>query len=145
MDRLLSRFLPESCRQIGFVSDANMSSKVPARNIRLKRAYEAASADDGVRILIDRLWPRGVTKQAAALDRWMKEIAPSSSLREWFGHDPARWQEFRSHYTKELRCHKHLLTELRSIARRKPLTLVYSARDEEHNDAVVLRNTLLGR
>ena len=122
-----------------------MSSKVPAGNIRLKRAYEAASADDGVRILIDRLWPRGVTKQAAALDRWMKEIAPSSELREWFGHDPARWQEFRGRYTKELRCHKHILTELRLIARRRPLTLVYSARDEEHNDAVVLRKVLLGR
>ena len=125
-------------------SDANMSSKVPARNIRLKRAYEAASADDGVRILIDRLWPRGVTKQATALDRWMKEIAPSSELREWFGHDPARWQEFRGRYTKELRCHKHILTELRSIARRRPLTLVYSARDEEHNDAVVLRTCFWG-
>jgi uncharacterized protein YeaO (DUF488 family) len=145
MDRQLMHCLPESCRQIGFVSRAEMSSKVPARNIRLKRAYEAASADDGARILIDRLWPRGMTKQAAALDRWMKEIAPSSELREWFGHDPARWQDFRGHYRKELRRHKQLLTELRSIARRRPLTLVYSARDEKHNDAVVLRNVLLGR
>jgi uncharacterized protein YeaO (DUF488 family) len=118
---------------------------VPARNVRLKRAYEPPSAHDGVRILVDRLWPRGVTKRSAALDRWVKEIAPSSALREWFGHDPARWKEFRSHYTKELRCHKHVLTELRSIARRRPLTLVYSARDERHNDAVVLRNVLLGR
>lgn len=122
-----------------------MTSKVPARNIRLKRGYEAPSADDGVRVLVDRLWPRGVTKQAAGLDRWMKEIAPSSELREWFGHDLARWEEFRARYTKELRCHKHLLAELRSIARRRPLTLVYSARDEEHNDAVVLRHALLGR
>jgi uncharacterized protein YeaO (DUF488 family) len=122
-----------------------MSSKVPAGNIRLKRAYEAPAADDGVRVLVDRLWPRGVTKRSAALDRWMKEIAPSAELREWFGHDEARWQEFRSRYTKELRRHKHLLTELRSIARRRPLTLVYSARDEEHNDAVVLRHALLGR
>ena len=122
-----------------------MSSKVPAGNIRLKRAYEAPSADDGVRVLVDRLWPRGVRTRSAALDRWMKEIAPSAELREWFGHDEARWQEFRSRYTKELRCHKHLLTELRSIARRRPLTLVYSARDEEHNDAVVLRHALLGR
>jgi len=118
---------------------------VPAGNIRLKRAYEAPAADDGVRVLVDRLWPRGVTKRSAALDRWMKEIAPSAELREWFGHDEARWQEFRSRYTKELRRHKHLLTELRSIARRRPLTLVYSARDEEHNDAVVLRHALLGR
>ena len=86
-----------------------------------------------------------VRTRSAALDRWMKEIAPSAELREWFGHDEARWQEFRSRYTKELRRHKHLLTELRSIARRRPLTLVYSARDEEHNDAVVLRHALLGR
>jgi uncharacterized protein YeaO (DUF488 family) len=86
-----------------------------------------------------------VTKRAAALDRWVKEIAPSSELREWFGHDPARWKKFRSHYTKELRRHKQVLTDLRSIARRRPLTLVYSARDERHNDAVVLRNVLLGR
>jgi uncharacterized protein YeaO (DUF488 family) len=86
-----------------------------------------------------------VTKKAAALDRWVKEIAPSSELRKWFGHDPARWQEFRARYKKELRSHKHLLSELRSIARDRPLTLVYSARDEKHNDAMVLRNALLGR
>jgi uncharacterized protein YeaO (DUF488 family) len=130
---------------LAWLIGASMSSKVPARNVRLKRAYEPPSSHDGVRILIDRLWPRGVTKRAAALDRWVKEIAPSSELREWIGHDPARWKEFRSHYTKELRRHKQVLTDLRSIARRRPLTLVYSARDERHNDAVVLRNVLLGR
>jgi uncharacterized protein YeaO (DUF488 family) len=111
----------------------------------LKRAYEPASPADGVRVLIDRLWPRGVTKRTAALDRWMKEIAPSTGLREWFGHDPERWREFRSRYRQELREHKPLLTELRAIARRGRLTLVYSARDAQHNDAVVIRNVLLGR
>ena len=122
-----------------------MSPKVPARNIRLKRAYEAASAGDGARVLIDRLWPRGVTKKAAAIDRWLKDVAPSTELRHWFGHDPDRWQEFKSRYTKELRRHKRHLTKLRSIARRGPLTLVYSAHDTQHNDAIVLRNVLLGR
>ena len=122
-----------------------MGSKVPARNIRLKRAYEAPSRHDGVRILIDRLWPRGVTKKAAALDRWIKEIAPSNELRKWFGHDSARWREFQNLYTKEIHKHKQLLTELRSIARRGPLTLIYSAQDKQHNDAIVLRNVLLGR
>ena len=100
-----------------------MSPRVPAGNIRLKRAYETASADDGVRVLIDRLWPRGVTKRAAALDRWIKEVAPSNELRKWFGHDPARWQEFQNRYTKELRRHRRHLSELRSIARRGLLTL----------------------
>jgi len=122
-----------------------MRSKVPARNIKLKRAYQAPSSDDGVRVLIDRLWPRGVTKQKAALDRWMKEIAPSTELRKWFAHDPNRWEEFRSRYAEELSLRKDLLTELRSIARRGPLTLVYSARDEQHNDAVALRDVLLGK
>jgi uncharacterized protein YeaO (DUF488 family) len=122
-----------------------MSSKVPARNIRLKRAYEAASATDGARVLIDRLWPRGVTKKAAALDQWLKEVAPSTKLRKWFGHDPDRWQRFKHRYREELRRHELELRELRSIARRGPLTLVYSAHDTQHNDAVVLRNVLLGR
>jgi uncharacterized protein YeaO (DUF488 family) len=122
-----------------------MGSKVPARNIRLKRAYEAASATDGARVLIDRLWPRGVTKKAAALDQWLKEVAPSTKLRKWFGHDPDRWQRFKHRYREELRRHELELRELRSIARRGPLTLVYSAHDTQHNDAVVLRNVLLGR
>lgn len=122
-----------------------MGSKVPAPNIRLNRAYEAASANDGARVLIDRLWPRGVTKKAAALDQWLKEVAPSNELRKWFGHDPARWEGFKSRYTEELRRHERQLRELRSIARRGPLTLVYSAHDTQHNDAVVLRNVLLGR
>src|SRR5262245_65947941 len=122
-----------------------MSPRVPAGNIRLKRAYETPSGNDGVRVLIDRLWPRGVTRKAAALDQWLKEVAPSNDLREWFGHDPARWQGFKSRYTKELRRHERQLRESRSIARRGPLTLVYSAHDVQHNDAVVLRNVLLGR
>ena len=111
-------------------------------DIRLKRAYEAPSASDGIRILVDRLWPRGVKKADAAIDRWPKEIAPSAELRRWFGHDPDRWQEFQRRYRGELAQHADLLEELRALARQQPVTLVYAARDEAHNDAVVLREVL---
>lgn len=122
-----------------------MSNKITADNVKLKRAYDHPTQEDGVRILIDRLWPRGVTKARAAIDRWAKDIAPSTALRKWFGHDPARWQEFRSRYAAEVRGHPEELRKLRALARRGRLTLVYSAHDEIHNDAVVLRDFLLGR
>ncbi len=122
-----------------------MSSGIPADNIRLKRAYEDPADTDGVRILVDRLWPRGISKEIAALDQWMKDIAPSSALRKWFGHDPARWPDFQKRYEIELREHPEQLAELRATARQGPITLVYSAHDELHNDAVVLRGFLLGR
>jgi uncharacterized protein YeaO (DUF488 family) len=121
------------------------SPAVPPANVRLKRAYEKPSRDDGTRILIDRLWPRGVRKADAELDRWAKEIAPSTALRKWFGHDPARWPEFRLRYADELRAYAGELEQLRGLARKGPITLVYSAHDELHNDAVVLRALLLGR
>jgi uncharacterized protein YeaO (DUF488 family) len=116
---------------------------VPAGHVRLKRAYEPASPNDGLRVLVDRLWPRGVGKTEAAVARWMKEIAPSSELRKWFGHDPERWQEFRRRYRSELRQHPDELDELRELARQGTVTLVFGARDEAHNDAVVLREVLL--
>lgn len=122
-----------------------MSGKIAAANVRLKRAYEPPAPADGTRILIDRLWPRGVTKAAGAIDRWAKEIAPSTELRKWFGHDPARWQEFRHRYAAELRERSDEIRALRDQAKRGPVTLVYSAHDEAHNDAVVLRDILLGR
>ena len=122
-----------------------MSRTIAAANVRLKRAYEPKAPSDGTRILIDRLWPRGVSKAAAAIDRWVKEIAPSTTLRKWFGHDPARWPEFRRRYAAELREHADELASLRNQARRGPITLIYSAHDEAHNDAVVLRSILLGR
>jgi len=122
-----------------------MSRTIAAANVRLKRAYEPQAASDGTRILIDRLWPRGVSKAAAAIDLWFKEIAPSTELRKWFGHDPARWDEFRRRYAAELRGLGEELRDLRDRARRGPITLVFSARDEAHNDAVVLRDALLGR
>ena len=122
-----------------------MINRVRAGNVKLKRAYEPAAGDDGTRILIDRLWPRGVTKIDAALDQWAKDLAPSAELRKWFGHDPARWQEFRVRYAREVHQHVDQLKQLRALARQGPITLVYSAHDEVHNDAVALRDFLLGR
>ena len=122
-----------------------MSKRITADNVKLKRAYELSAADDGTRILIDRLWPRGVTKVDAAIDEWVKDIAPSTALRKWFGHDPARWQEFRGRYAVEVHEHPEQLSRLRDLARQGPITLVYSAHDDVRNDAVVLRDFLLGR
>ena len=113
-----------------------------AADIRIKRAYEPAAPADGIRILVDRLWPRGVSKAALAIERWVKEIAPSDTLRRWFGHDPERWDEFRRRYAAELAKQAAPLDELRSLARERRLTLVYAARDDSHNDAVVLRDVL---
>lgn len=111
-------------------------------DIRLKRAHVPAEPQDGWRVLIDRLWPRGVSRQRAALDAWEKELAPSTELRRWFGHEPGRFAEFRRRYMAELAEQRPLLTALRRRAREGTLTLVYSARDSEHNDAVVLAEVL---
>lgn len=111
-------------------------------SVRLKRAYEPPAPSDGYRILIDRLWPRGVTRERARLDEWARELAPSTELRRWFGHDPARFQEFRQRYLEELSAQEEKLRELRGRARQTTLTLVYGARDTEHNDAVVLAELL---
>lgn len=111
-------------------------------DVRLKRAYETPSSSDGYRVLIDRLWPRGVRREAAQLDEWARELAPSSELRRWFGHDPARFDEFRRRYRAELSAQDGKLRELRRRARDGTLTLVYGARDTEHNDAVVLAQLL---
>jgi len=122
-----------------------MRPAVRAANVRLKRAYEPPAPDDGQRILIDRLWPRGISKAEAGLSQWMKQIAPSAALRTWFNHDPRRWDEFRRRYRGELERNVGELAELRNLARNGRVTLVYAARDEAHNDAVVLRDFLLGR
>jgi uncharacterized protein YeaO (DUF488 family) len=114
-------------------------------DVRLKRAYEPAEAADGYRVLVDRLWPRGVSKEKAQLDEWARELAPSSELRTWFGHDPARFDEFRRRHLEELAAHEAKLAELRERASEGTLTLVYAARDSEHNDAVVLADVLRRR
>ena len=121
-----------------------LMSKTPPSHVKLKRAYEPQAPDDGLRILVDRLWPRGVKKSDAAIDDWMKEIAPSAALRKWFDHDPERWQEFRRRYKAELRQRPEELEKLRRLAQRGRITLIFAARDEAHNDAVVLRDMLLG-
>ena len=111
-------------------------------NIQLKRVYQAASQGDGYRLLVDRIWPRGLGKEEARIDDWMKEIAPSTALRKWFGHEPAKWAEFRRRYFAELSHRPELVNMLLDIARSRPLTLVYSAKDEQHNNAVALREYL---
>jgi uncharacterized protein YeaO (DUF488 family) len=111
-------------------------------DVRIKRVYEPADPDDGYRVLIDRLWPRGVSRERARLDEWARELAPSDALRRWFGHVPERFPEFRRRYRLELDAHEAELDELRARARTGPLTVLYGARDEEHNDAVVLAERL---
>jgi uncharacterized protein YeaO (DUF488 family) len=106
--------------------------------LKLKRAYEPRTASDGRRVLVDRLWPRGVTKERLAIDAWMKELAPSKELRQWFAHDPARWADFQRRYRRELRTHADLVDRLARDALAGRVTLIFGARDQAHNDAVVL-------
>ena len=120
-----------------------MSGKITEARVRLKRAYEDPSVEDGTRVLVDRLWPRGVRKADAAIDHWAKELAPSTELRKWFGHETSRWEEFRKRYAAEIHQHRYELDRLRDLARQGVVTLVYAAHDQEHNDAVVLREILL--
>jgi uncharacterized protein YeaO (DUF488 family) len=110
--------------------------------IRLKRAYDEATKDDGLRILVERLWPRGLTKERAAIDLWMKEVAPSPEFRRWFNHDFARWKEFKSRYLLELDQNEAVVDELRKKCRAESVTFIYAARDEHHNSALVLKDYL---
>ncbi|WP_141733682.1 DUF488 domain-containing protein [Oligoflexus tunisiensis] len=110
--------------------------------VQLKRVYEKPSRKDGTRILVDRLWPRGLTKEDAAVKIWMKEVAPSTELRKWFDHDPEKWKEFQSRYRKELKEKTDLLDSLRQEMKEHTVTLVYGARDQEHNAAIVLKKVL---
>ncbi len=110
--------------------------------IRLKRAYEAASKDDGLRILVERLWPRGVSKARAKIDLWLKDLAPSTALRQWYGHDPARWPQFRKRYRAELKERGDVVALLGLLAQERPVTFVYAAHDEERNSAAALKEFL---
>ena len=113
--------------------------------VKVKRIYEAPENDDGFRVLVDRVWPRGVTKERAHLDLWFKDVAPSDALRKWFGHDPQRWTEFVAKYCKELRGKKGMVQQLRQLeAEHGTITLLYSAHDEEHNQAVAIGEFLRG-
>jgi uncharacterized protein YeaO (DUF488 family) len=111
-------------------------------SVQIKRVYEPRSARDGKRILVDRLWPRGLTKERAAVDLWMKDIAPSTELRKWFGHDPDKWAEFQTRYRAEVREKAKLLTALKREAKVGPVTLLFGAKDEEHNEAIILQSVL---
>lgn len=110
-------------------------------HVMLKRAYDPPAASDGQRILVDRLWPRGLAKARAEIDLWLKDVAPSTELRRWFGHDPAKWAEFQTRYRAELQG-SAALEELAAAAREREVTLIYAARDGQHNEAVVLRQLL---
>lgn len=112
--------------------------------ITIKRVYEPPSKEDGRRILVDRLWPRGLTKEKAAVDLWLKEIAPGTALRKWFDHDPAKWNEFKKRYRQELQQNKEPVALLKEELKKHNLTLLYAAKDEAHNDAVVLSEFLSG-
>jgi uncharacterized protein YeaO (DUF488 family) len=114
-------------------------------DIRIKRVYEEPSDEDGTRILVDRLWPRGLTKEKAKVDLWLKDVAPSTELRKWFAHDPAKWTEFQTRYREELKKNKEPLSLLEQEAAKGTATLVYGARDEQHNEAVVLQKLLKPR
>lgn len=110
-------------------------------DVKLKRAYEVPNAADGYRVLVDRLWPRGLAKAKASIDLWLKEVAPSTELRQWFGHDPEKWAEFNNRYRAELKGNP-AWPQLQALAHQKTLTLVYAARDPLHNEAVVLQQLL---
>lgn len=110
--------------------------------IKLKRVYEPVASEDGFRVLVERLWPRGISKERAALDLWLKEVAPSPKLRSWFGHDPAKWEEFRSSYRDEIKTHEDEVAQLQELSRKGDVTFVYAAHDMEHNAAVVLKDYL---
>ncbi len=110
--------------------------------ISVKRVYEPRAPADGFRVLVDRVWPRGITKKDAAIDLWARDVAPSTELRKWFGHDPARWDEFQHRYKAELHDQTDALKAVLDAGGNKPITLVFSAHDEEHNQAIVLRDVL---
>ncbi len=110
--------------------------------LKVKRIYDPPSPDDGKRILIDRLWARGIKKEDARVDEWIKDISPSTELRKWFGHDPVKWGEFKKRYRNELRDKKEILDRIKNEAKGKTVTLIYSARDEEHNNAVAMKEFL---
>jgi len=117
-------------------------SLLPAMSIRIKRVYEEPDADDGTRILVDRLWPRGLTKEKARVDLWLKDVAPSTNLRKWFAHDPAKWTEFQARYREELKKGKEQISLLRQEAAKGTITLVYGTRNQRQNEAAVLQRLL---
>lgn len=132
------KFASSPCSLADFIEESERGIK-----IYLRRAYESPSSEDGERFLVDRLWPRGIKKDDLLITAWLKDVAPSNDLRRWFGHDPERWNEFCKRYRKELQSLPQVLEPLLQALDLGPITLIYSARDESHNQAVVLRDVLL--
>ena len=133
-------------RRIFFAADIFLRATIFSAMVKLKRIYEAAQPSDGCRILVDRVWPRGVSKERAEIALWLKEIGPSTGLRKWFGHDPKRWPEFQKRYRQELRDKRELTARIKQLeTEHRVVTLVFSARDEERNQAVALRDFLAKR
>jgi uncharacterized protein YeaO (DUF488 family) len=110
--------------------------------VKIKRIYDPVSSDDGKRILIDRLWPRGIKKEKANIDEWLRDVAPSDDLRKWFSHDPSKYQEFKKRYVKELEKKSELLERIKKEAKKETVTLLFSAKDTEHNNATALKEIL---
>ena len=126
-------------------ASGSRSSAGLEERIRLKRVYDPAAPEDGSRVLVDRVWPRGVAREALAAELWLREAAPSTELRRWFNHDPERWVEFQRRYRAELDDRPETVDQLLALAATRPLTLLYSARDRDHNQAAALRDYLLTR
>ena len=122
-----------------------MFAVVVVMKVAIKRVYEEPKEADGMRILVDRLWPRGLTKEKAKVDLWLKEVAPSNELRKWFAHDPKKWTEFQARYKDELKARPDELARLKREAKKGPVTLLYGAHDAEHNQAVALEMMLRGK
>lgn len=135
----INTILDSGCDHPQVIADADFGEFMV---IKLKRAYEVPESGDGFRVLVDRLWPRGVSKSLARIDLWLKEIAPSTELRKWFGHDPSKWATFRDRYFHELDNNPKAVEQLREPVRHGMVTLVYGAKDQEHNDAVALKEYL---
>src|SRR4051794_8106614 len=132
-----------SCRgSPGLSGFGTMVERSSSMRVKIKRVYEPPDERDGKRILVDRLWPRGLSKQSAKIDLWLKDIAPSTELRTWFGHDPEKWAGFQTRYRAELRQDHEAVAILKREAAKGPVTLLYGAKDEEHNQAVVLQKML---
>jgi uncharacterized protein YeaO (DUF488 family) len=142
LDRAWLRSVDFAVRKARTARLFDVEGDFPAMNIRIKRVYEEADKNDGKRVLVDRLWPRGLTKEKAKVDLWLKDVAPSTELRKWFAHDPARWPEFKTRYREELKKNKEQVSLLEKEVAKGPVTLVYGARDQEHNEAVVLQELL---
>ena len=119
-----------------------LNSVIYTMTVKIKRVYEAPNQDDGKRILVDRLWPRGLTKEKASVDLWLKDIGPTTTLRKWFNHDPEKYEEFKKRYFDELKNNKEQVSLLKNEIKKGPITLVYGAKDEKHNEAFVLKDML---